>query len=1359
LKNIQLYCIEYWFVMYKECLLVMVIFERPFYWVVWVILAGLPCIRGQDAPANHFSVSVVDGTIRIDEYVGPGGQVNVPGMIDGKPVTVIGRQSFKDNATITGVHLPDTVVEIESSAFSMDNAWNNVFETIHLGNSLEKIGNNAFSDCTKLQNVTLPDSLTDIGNGAFQDCETFTAIEIPPKITILNRSVFNSCAFLETLVLHEGLVTIDDLAFTSCIRLKTLNFPASLRTIGLNAFALTGVSTLNFQEGIEVIDDFAFRNIQAFSVVLPDSLKELGTGAFSQSSLRSVTFGDQLESIGTNAFLDCRFLQHVSIPDSVTSLGSSAFKSCWQLQTVSLGEGLTSVPSSAFYDNRALHTVDFGESITSIGSYAFQKCGALTSIEIPDSVTRIEGKSFAECGQLETVIFGEGLTSFGGGAYNEPFRACPNLTDAFFKGNAPSYSLVFEGPSSAELTIHRLAVKTGWPDFGQSWAGYPTVEWLFGAVAAPTVNRPGGAYATSTLPVVVEQGRENSTLRYTLDGTDPTTSSTSVGHGDTISVPVTGTLKLRAWHADFDPSRIVTVEYVRATGLSAFTWRTVNDEIVIDDYHGSAAHVVVPTYINGFDVVQINYDAFRGIENLESVTLPSQIGVVSSRAFAECRDLKAVYFDGPRPTSGGNLFVGSHQVKVYHSATGAGWTYLGGSFEGCPVEAFGSAAELAPTFVPEAGAYPEEPLTLQVSKVSPVGAIHYNISFSTPNANSPVVPANGEVEVTPDTFMRASVYEGTQYLGLSRLARYTVSSPASDFLIQENAESITITGYTGPGGEVIVPNYLNGKPVTAFAALAFANQSVITTLHFGQKVAQIDPTAFDGASGLTDIVAADYGPAFSSVDGILYDNSRRTLVRYPPGRTEAFFELPEWASKIGRRAFAGHSNLERLLFGDQLTGIQDGAFDQMGALQEVIFYGHAPTTDSDPFGSTSAVSVFRFADKTGWPAFGSTWFGQTVQAIEITEPEFSIVSGAYSGDGVHVELTIATEGARIRYETNGSDPNEYSPSVESGEILFIPFPGRLHVQGWKKGFPDTPVLRAHYREATAVTDFTYERIASDTEIRLTDYLGEDADVVVPSVIEGLPVTALGPETFASRPALLSLDLPESITDIGDRSFAENPQLAAIRFHGAPPTAGTDLFLNTGAVELFAPVSSTSWPSSWQGVGVSAWTPGGVVLPGLSPGAGAYDSTTVVTVTHPDPAATIRFTTNGADPTESSPAIASGGTLNIGRPWTLKTKAWLADGSQSAVHTAEYIDASHESHFQFQIEADDTATVTLYLGPGGSVNIPSFLGGKPVRRIGLSVFSMKASLTSIILPRGVTHIGENAFSGSEYQGIRQPFSDD
>ena len=78
-------------------------------------------------------------------------------------------------------------------------------------------------------------------------------------------------------------------------------------------------------------------------------------------------------------------------------------------------------------------------------------------------------------------------------------------------------------------------------------------------------------------------------------------------------------------------------------------------------------------------------------------------------------------------------------------------------------------------------------------------------------------------------------------------------STPDDFTYTIVGGEVTITGYNGAGGEVIIPATIEDCPVVAIGSGAFANQTTITALGLPATVTAIDYGAFAGCSELLDV--------------------------------------------------------------------------------------------------------------------------------------------------------------------------------------------------------------------------------------------------------------------------------------------------------------------------------------------------------------------------------------------------------------------------------------------------------------------------------------------------------------------------
>lgn len=81
----------------------------------------------------------------------------------------------------------------------------------------------AFSNCTALQEVTLPDDMKVIGGGAFFGCAALTKVNLS-QVTWINLNAFWECTSLETLALNN-VTAIGREAFYGCTGLEMLKIP------------------------------------------------------------------------------------------------------------------------------------------------------------------------------------------------------------------------------------------------------------------------------------------------------------------------------------------------------------------------------------------------------------------------------------------------------------------------------------------------------------------------------------------------------------------------------------------------------------------------------------------------------------------------------------------------------------------------------------------------------------------------------------------------------------------------------------------------------------------------------------------------------------------------------------------------------------------------------------------------------------------------------------------------------------------------------------------------------------------------------------------------------------------------------
>ncbi len=227
-------------------------------------------------------------------------------------------------------------------------------------NSVVRIWNSAFSNCSGLTSVTFPSSLTWIGYWAFEGCSGLTSLTFPSSLTWIGDAAFRNCSGLTSLSFPPGLTRIKDSAFSGCSGLTSLTFPSSLTTIGSSAFSgCSGLTSLTFPPGLTRIEDSAFSGCSGLtSLTFPSGLTTIGSSAFSGcSGLTSLTFPPGLTRIEDSAFSGCSGLTSVTFPSVLTEIGSLAFSGCSGLISLAFPSSLTTIGQGAFFNASNIKTI------------------------------------------------------------------------------------------------------------------------------------------------------------------------------------------------------------------------------------------------------------------------------------------------------------------------------------------------------------------------------------------------------------------------------------------------------------------------------------------------------------------------------------------------------------------------------------------------------------------------------------------------------------------------------------------------------------------------------------------------------------------------------------------------------------------------------------------------------------------------------------------------------------------------------------------------------------------------------------------------------------------------------------------
>lgn len=675
-------------------------------------------------------------------------------------VARIGQYAFVNCGWLSYIYMNDSVVSVGQYAFSgcnfeyveyenaryvSNNSGNDHFMLVEVIDKNVRnfkihddtviIGGGAFSECRRLDSITLPESVTCIGRAAFEECIALQSVTFGSKLVEIQSRAFYDCAVLSELALPEGLEVIGSNAFESCASLINIVIPNSVSEIGERAFGVcsslesitvpfvgssrdatenkyftyifTGTD-LWWQNGMSeklksvTITDEYYVPDEAFyyncawieTVTLPEGVESIGYQAFrSCTALKSINIPDSVQSIGDYAFAYCESLESFTMPKGVKTIGKYAFIQCTKITSLELSEELESIGKNAFENCSALVNINIPSGITSIESYTFAGCG-FTEIIIPDTVESIGEYAFYNCEELLSVTIPNNIKSVG----NYSFQDCTNVATL----TVPFLSKAISDEETLYLNPTYL--------FYSTFGSLKTINVLGGDTVPDDAFADWYSVETIVLPDnVVSIGKRAFRNCESLKFVNIPDTVTDIGYGafmwcyalESIEIPYGVTeIQSETFYNCKGLKTVIIPETVICFGDSVFTDCTSLEEITIPnldfkDYDGNVqTGMFTALFSNGSSVpesikkvtittaTELRAYAFSNCSHIEIIVLPETMTSISSNAFYNCYSLKSVNIPEGNTTIPSSLFYGCSELEYIDlPSTIKEISY--GAFEGC----------------------------------------------------------------------------------------------------------------------------------------------------------------------------------------------------------------------------------------------------------------------------------------------------------------------------------------------------------------------------------------------------------------------------------------------------------------------------------------------------------------------------------------------------------------------------------------------------------------------------------------------------------------------------------------------------
>ncbi len=673
--------------------------------------------------SGDFTYYEMEGGVSINSYVGTEKVIRIPERIQGKDVIEIGEKAFYRQYFKDEVHIPATVVKIDSKAF--DSCY---LKRMYFYGEAPEIADDAF---------------------AYIGAATPLTVYVPKNDSTWNaQSKKNYGAYNVEYATWEvenekvEPITEADFRYTvSNDMVEIQSFVGSQKVVVIpDAFVLDGRSL-----SVNKIQMVAFAGKDITKVVIPASVTEIGMHAFSRCyDLRTVSFNGAAPMIDEQAFADVTatvYHPHEGwTVDNERSYGGTLVYRVYGEKTENPEKPVpTPVPDPepvsandldySIIDeviviegyNGVSTNVVLPASISENGAYLPVKtiaAGAfagtdINRIVIPESVTLIENSAFARCAGLEDITFkGDAPVimqkafldvtatvhfprlkswtedvqkDYGGTLTYEPYGDELKPEPSPFEPEPVryyEYSVVSGNNAYAIIESYKgVSENISIPEtISENGSKYPVREIAPGAFA-------GEGFVSVTIPASVTAIGASAFVRCTglsaifYKGDAPEISNRAfTGVTATVYYP-----RSAEWPKDkmLDYGGTLTYEgYGEAkpvkpepTDTKMFSYDVVNEDgkyVLIRGYEGKDTEVIIPASIsvNKIDIPvrKIDNTAFAGTK-ITSIVFPDTIDEIGNYAFSRCAELKSIYFEGAAPKIASSSFK-DVTATVYHPYKG-----------------------------------------------------------------------------------------------------------------------------------------------------------------------------------------------------------------------------------------------------------------------------------------------------------------------------------------------------------------------------------------------------------------------------------------------------------------------------------------------------------------------------------------------------------------------------------------------------------------------------------------------------------------------------------------------------------------
>jgi hypothetical protein len=342
-----------------------------------------------------------------------------------------------------------------------------------------------------------------------------------------------------------------------------------------------------------------------------------------------------------------------------------------------------------------------------------------------------------------------------------------------------------------------------------------------------------------------------------------------------------------------------------------------------------------------------------------------------------------------------------------------------------------------------------------------------------------------------------------------------------------------------------------GDSVTSVGDLAFCACTSLSGVAIGPSVTNIGNSAFAGCASLLAITVYELNPAYSSVDGVLFDKSQGTLLSFPGGKGGSY-TITNRVAVIATNAFGG-CLLTDVTIPNSVTRIEDFAFRYCNVLTNIAIPGSVTNIGNQAFSACRNLTAI-----TVHPS--NLFYSSDAQGVLFNQNQSRLIQ--YPGGrvgGCIIPNTVTSIGEWSFYQSYRLTGVTIADAVGSIEA-------------------------AAFMNCFSLTNVTIPD--SVTNIAMMAFYGCSrlSNIVIPNHL-----TSLQGGVFGGCLSLTSLTIPASVTNV-EGAFSGCFSLVSVFFRGNAPSGETNAFAGDYNVILYYLPGTSGWGATFATRPTLLWNP-------------------------------------------------------------------------------------------------------------------------------------------------------------------------